>query len=110
MAVAHARRAGWLSAQQLGMVMLEAARERGAKLVRGRVAGIGIGGGRVCSVDVEHQGERRSLEATHLVLAAGPMLKATARLIHVELPIVAERHLKISFPDTLGAVPRGSPC
>ena len=35
-AVAHARRAGWLSAQQLGMVMLEAARERGVKLVRGR--------------------------------------------------------------------------
>src|SRR6266850_6696860 len=30
-AVAHARRAGWLSAQQLGMVMLEAARARGVK-------------------------------------------------------------------------------
>jgi glycine/D-amino acid oxidase-like deaminating enzyme len=108
-AVAHARRAGWLSAQQLGMAMLEAARERGARLVRGRLAGIDIGGGRVRSVDIEHQGERRSLEATHLVLAAGPMLKETARLIGVELPIVAERHLKISLPDTLGAVPRGSP-
>ena len=30
-AVAHARRAGWLSAQQLGMVMLEAIRERGVQ-------------------------------------------------------------------------------
>ena len=30
-AVAHARRAGWLSAQQLGMTMLEAARERGVQ-------------------------------------------------------------------------------
>ena len=39
-AVAHARRAGWLSAQQLGMVMLEAARERGVKLLRGTVVGI----------------------------------------------------------------------
>ena len=39
-AVAHARRAGWLSAQQLGMAMLEAARERGVKLLRGTVVGI----------------------------------------------------------------------
>src|SRR5215468_119180 len=30
-AVVHARRAGWMSAQQLGMVMLEAARSRGAR-------------------------------------------------------------------------------
>src|SRR3954452_20830847 len=39
-AVAHARRAGWLSAQQLGAVMLEAARERGVKLLRGAVVGL----------------------------------------------------------------------
>src|SRR5262245_38102128 len=38
-ALAHARRAGWLSAQQLGAAMLEAARSRGAKLVRGQVVG-----------------------------------------------------------------------
>ena len=38
-AVAHARRAGWLSAQQLGAVMLEAARERGVKSLRGAVVG-----------------------------------------------------------------------
>ena len=49
-AVAHARRAGWLSAQQLGMVMLEAARERGAKLLRGKVVGIDVAGGRVRSI------------------------------------------------------------
>ena len=41
-AVAHARRAGWLSAQQLGMVMLEAARARGVQIVKGRVVGIDI--------------------------------------------------------------------
>jgi len=108
-AVAHARRAGWLSAQQLGMVMLEAARECGARLLRGKVVGIDTGGGRVRSVHIEQQGERQSLEATHLVLAAGPMQLEVARLIGVELPIIAERHQKISFPDTLGAVPRGAP-
>jgi len=37
------------------------------------------------------------------------MLKPVARLIGVELPVVAERHLKISLPDPLGAVPRTAP-
>lgn len=108
-AVAHARRAGWLSAQQLGMLMLEAAREHGARLVKGKVVGVDTAGGRVRSVHVDQAGERLTLEATHLVLAAGPMLKETARLLGVELPILAERHLKISLPDTLGAVSRGAP-
>jgi glycine/D-amino acid oxidase-like deaminating enzyme len=107
-AVAHARRAGWLSAQQLGMVILEAARERGVKLLRGQVVGIDVGE-RVRAVYVEHEGERRSLEATHLVLAAGPMQQEMARLIGLELPIIAERHHKVSFADTLGAVPRSAP-
>ncbi|HRK17477.1 MAG TPA: FAD-dependent oxidoreductase, partial [Hyphomicrobiaceae bacterium] len=51
--VAHARRAGWLSAQQLGMTMLEGARAAGVKLVRGRVADVVREGGRVASVVIE---------------------------------------------------------
>src|SRR5205814_6213007 len=89
-AVAHARRAGWLSAQQLGMAMLEAARARVVRLLNGEIVGVDTAGGRVRAVEVEHQGERRSLEASHLVLAAGPMLKDMARLVGVELPITAE--------------------
>lgn len=108
-AVAHVRRAGWQSAQQLGMVMLEAARDRGAKLLRGKVVSVDTSGGRVRSVQVEQQGVRHSLEATHLVVAAGPMQKEIAWLMGVELPVTAERHLKISLPDTLGAVPRAAP-
>ncbi len=108
LAVAHARRAGWLSAQQLGTVMLEAARERGVKLLRGRVVGIDAGE-RVRSVHVEHGTERRALEANHVVLAAGPMQKEMAQLIGVDLPIFAERHHKVSFADTLSAVPRSAP-
>jgi glycine/D-amino acid oxidase-like deaminating enzyme len=108
-AALHVRRAGWLSAQQLGMVMLESARQRGAKLLRGKVVGVDLSGGRVRTVRVEQQGELQSLEASHLVVAAGPMQKDVARLIAVELPVTAERHQKISFPDTLGVVPRGAP-
>lgn len=85
-AVVYARRAGWLSAQQLGMVMLEAIRERGVKLLRGQVVGVDAAVGRVRTVHVDQRGERQPLEATHLVLAAGPMLQEMARLIGVELP------------------------
>jgi glycine/D-amino acid oxidase-like deaminating enzyme len=107
-ALAHARRAGWLSAQQLGAVMLEAARAHGLKLLRGAVTGIDAAA-RVRAVHVERDGARQSLEATHVVLAAGPMQKALARLIGLELPIYAERHHKVSFADTLSAVPRHAP-
>jgi glycine/D-amino acid oxidase-like deaminating enzyme len=107
-AVAHARRAGWLSAQQLGAVMLEAARARGVKLVRGKVVGIDAAE-RVRAVHVEHAGERSTLEATHVVLAAGPMQKELAQLIGIDLPIYAERHHKVSFADMQSAVPRSAP-
>jgi len=107
-AVAHARRAGWLSAQQLGMTMLEAARERGATLVRGTVVGVDVAA-RVRAVHVEHAGERRTIETSHLVLAAGPMQKTMAQLIGIDLPLYAERHHKVSFADTLSAVPRSAP-
>ncbi len=107
--VAHARRAGWLSAQQLGMVMLEAARERGVQLVRGRMAGADIEGGRVSAVHIEQAGQRQTLAATHLVLAAGPMLKSTAAELGIDLPIAGERHFKISISDTQGIIPRTAP-
>ena len=107
--VAHARRAGWLSAQQLGMTMLEAARERGVRLVRGRMTGADIEGGRVSAVHIEQVGVRQTLPATHLVLCAGPMLKETAGNLGIDLPIVGERHFKISISDTLGVMPRDAP-
>jgi glycine/D-amino acid oxidase-like deaminating enzyme len=103
-AVVHARRAGWLSAQQLGMVMLEAIRERGVKLRRGQVVGVDTTGGRVRSIHIEQQGARQSIEASHLVLAAGPMLGDAARLIGVDLPVRTERHFKVSFADPFGAM------
>jgi glycine/D-amino acid oxidase-like deaminating enzyme len=107
-AVAHARRAGWLSAQQLGMTMLEAARERGATLLRGTVVGVDTTD-RVRRAHVECEGERRTIETSHLVLAAGPMQQPMAALIGTDLPLYAERHHKVSFVDTLSAVPRSAP-
>src|SRR5262244_3316275 len=46
LAVLHARRCGWFSGQQLGMHLLERARERGVRLIEGRVEAIDTTGGR----------------------------------------------------------------
>jgi glycine/D-amino acid oxidase-like deaminating enzyme len=72
------------------------------------VVGVDAGGGRIRSVHIDHGGERRALRASHLVLAAGPMQRQVAALIGVDLPILAERHRKASFPDPLGVM-RASP-
>jgi glycine/D-amino acid oxidase-like deaminating enzyme len=104
-AVLHARRCGWFSGQQLGMYMLERAREKGARLHPGRVEAVDTRGGRVRSVTVN--GKR--LETATFVDAAGPFVAPVAALLGVELPVFCERHAKIAFPDHRGAMPRGAP-
>ncbi|MDB5513210.1 MAG: dependent oxidoreductase [Enterovirga sp.] len=105
----HARRAGWLSAQQLGALMLEEVRARGGRLLAGRVVDIPIRGGRIHGVEVEAAGGRRTLPATEVILAGGALQRDLARLIGLDLPIVAERHFKVSFADRLGGLPREAP-
>ena len=43
------------------------------------------------------------------VNAAGPMLSYVGGLLGLELPVFSELHLKVSFEDHLGAVPRDAP-
>jgi glycine/D-amino acid oxidase-like deaminating enzyme len=108
-AVLHARRCGWFSGQQLGMYLLERAREHGARLVEGRVEGIDAAGGRVRGVRVGAPGGARTIGTERAVIAAGPFLERAGRLLGVELPVFCELHAKIAFNDPLGAVPRDAP-
>ena len=108
-AVLHARRCGWLSAQQLGMWMLERARECGVKLVRGQVTGVDTRGGRVRAVSMAGPGEDVRIETDRLVLSPGPFLADLARELGIDLPVACERHLKMSFRDTERAVPGDAP-
>ena len=108
-AVLHARRCGWFSGQQLGMYMLERAREKGVQLVEGRVEAIDATGGHVRAVQVAARDGARTIATPRIVLAAGPFLPRVARLLGVDLPLFAERHGKIAFNDTIGAVPRHAP-
>jgi len=107
--LAHARRAGWVDAQQLGMTMLESARERGATLMRAQLVDIRTTNDQVSGVIVEQGGQRQLLPADQLVISAGPMLKDVAAILGIDIPVVSERHLKISLPDSRGVIPRDAP-
>ncbi|HET7826505.1 MAG TPA: FAD-dependent oxidoreductase, partial [Anaeromyxobacter sp.] len=108
-AVLHARRCGWLSAQQLGMVLLERAREAGARLLRGKVASIRTDGGGVSGVDVEAAGGRVHVATRSVVDAAGPLARELGRLAGIDLPLVNELHAIVTFDDYLRVVPRDAP-
>ena len=108
-AVLHARRCGWFSGQQLGMYLLERARDKGVRLVEGRVTRVDTTGGRVNAVSVSARGGERTIATPRFVDAAGPFLRPVARLLDVDLPVFCELHGKVAFDDTLGAVPRDAP-
>ncbi|MBK9940731.1 MAG: FAD-binding oxidoreductase [Kouleothrix sp.] len=108
-AVLHPRRCGWFSAQQLGMYMLEQARARGVRLLRGRVTGVDTAGGRVRAVQVQSAHGPQTIASPCFINAAGPMLGAVGQLLGLELPVFCERHIKIAFNDYLGVVPRAAP-
>jgi glycine/D-amino acid oxidase-like deaminating enzyme len=108
-AVIHARRAGWFSAQQLGMYMLEQARRHGAELIHGRVEDVTLESGRVSQVDVASPGSSLSVSTNHFVNAAGPFIGKIARMIGLDLPVFAELHAKVSINDHKGVFPREAP-
>jgi len=107
-AVVHARRCGWFSVQQLGMYLLERAKERGVRLLKARVAGVEVKGNKVEGVRIS-SGSLDTIATPTFVNAAGPMLKEVCRMVGVELPVFSELHLKMSFSDHLSAVPRNAP-
>jgi glycine/D-amino acid oxidase-like deaminating enzyme len=108
-AVLHARRCGWFSGQQLGMYLLERAREKGVRLVEGRVERVDTRGGRVAAVALGARGGGRTIATPCFVNAAGPFVKAVGRLLGVDLPVFCERHAKAAFHDVHGALPRHAP-
>lgn len=104
-ALLHPRRCGWLSAQQLGMYLLQEARQHGVRFVSGRITEVLERDGRLRGVCIN--GEQWQCE--QFVIAAGPLVGQVAALMGVELPVFNELHGKISFDDYLGVVPRDAP-
>src|SRR2546429_6032775 len=91
-ALLHARRCGWFSGQQLGMYLLERAREKGVRLVEGRVERVEVAGGRVRGVTAATRGGARTFSTPRFVNAAGPFVQRGKRGIRARVPGVCERH------------------
>ncbi len=108
-AVLHARRCGALSAQQLGMYLLEEARANGVDLITGEVTAIARSGGRVAGIELATDRGQCRIATDTVVLAPGPHLGACLAMAEATLPVVVEKHIKISLADTLGVVPRTAP-
>lgn len=108
-AALHTRRCGWFSGQQLGMELLERARTAGARVIEGRVEDVMVTQGRVSAVRIARPGESTTVSTRLFVDAAGPFLKPVAAMLGVDLPVFSELHLKVSFDDQLGVIPRDAP-
>ncbi len=103
----HVRRAGWLSAQQLGMYLLSQARPRGLLVKQARVSALETKGGALFGV---HLDTGEFIQTSSFVLASGPYLKQTAQdLCSVTLPIETELHLKIAMRDSSRVLDRHAP-
>ncbi len=108
-ALLHARRCGWLSAQQLGMYLLEQTRAAGTRLLNAKVTRVTIRSNRIEAIEVQSGTGRSQIKTGAFVIAAGPMLAEVARLLDVNLPVYNEPHGKISFEDTRGIIDRSAP-
>lgn len=108
-ALLHARRCGWLSAQQLGMYLLEQARSAGVRLISGWVTGVTVNNNRLQKVHIQSSIGRTSISTSHFVIAAGPFLQEVAGLLDIKLPVYNEPHGKIAFEDSEGIINRDAP-
>ena len=105
-AALHIRRAGWLNAVALGSWLLKRATGAGVAVVRDRMTSVRTEGGAVRGVRLA---SGAVIDTRALVIAAGPLLGETARLLGLELPVLHELHAKMAFRDPLHTVPRNAP-
>ncbi len=105
--VLHIRRAGDISGQQMGSLMLRTLRERGGLLVPGRV--IEVARDTRFALTVEGQDGRATVAADILVNAAGPYIGQVAALIGESLPVTTVFQQKIAFEDVRAVIDRRMP-
>lgn len=105
----HIRRAGWFSAQQLAVILLNRAREAGVEVCNARLVAVHQSAGRVCGVRIDAAAGPQEFATPIFVDAAGPFVQEVARLVGIELPVYHELHAKVAFADSSGVVDRNAP-
>jgi sarcosine oxidase, subunit beta len=105
-AALHVRRAGWFSAQQMGMYLFESARGHDVQFRSGKIAAVNVFKNQVESVELA-SGEK--IHTSVFVNAAGPYFRNVGTLCGLDLPVFTELHLKVAFKDYLEAIGRDAP-
>jgi glycine/D-amino acid oxidase-like deaminating enzyme len=105
--VIHIRRAGSISAQQMGQYMLETMREEGVRVHRAEVRGIEAT--TPFALELASPRGREVLKAGRIVNAAGPFAVDIAAMLGEQLPLRCVYQQKISFEDRDHAIPRELP-
>ena len=105
----HARRAGSLSAQQLGMYHLNQAKARGLRLLKAEVVDLKIDDEGICGVLVNQSGESIELATRVFINAAGPFIGRIAAMFGETLAIKNIFQQKIAFRDYEAILPRQMP-
>lgn len=106
--VLHIRRAGDISGQQLGSLMVEYVRAAGGTLAPARVVEIVRKNDDFVLTMRGRDGEE-TLRAGILVNAAGPHIAGIADMLGETLPVENVFQQKIAFADNLGAIDRRMP-
>jgi 4-methylaminobutanoate oxidase (formaldehyde-forming) len=97
---------GWLDPSNLAYALAAGARRRGTRVLgHHRVIGIGVRDGRVTGVDVEHAGERFTIEAEVVVNAGGIFAPEIGRLAGVNVPIIPMAHQYLLTGPIEGVTP-----
>ncbi|MEM7536086.1 MAG: FAD-binding oxidoreductase [Chloroflexota bacterium] len=107
--VIHARQGGAISAQQLGVYMLDEAKTLGVQEVRGEVVAILHDAQGVSAVDVVVDGMRERIETRAFVNAAGPFASHIAAMLDIDLPMSSVLQQKIAIRDVHSVIPRNAP-
>jgi len=101
----HIRRAGAISAQQVGQYMLQSFKQASGKLINADVSGIDVNNG----FEIHAEQSNIAIKAERIVNAAGPFIKEIAAMLSVELPVHNTLQQKIAFEDSAKAIPRQMP-
>ncbi len=103
--IIHVRRAGAISAQQMGQYMLQQFKHAGGLIIKAEVKGIDRQDGfnlYTNQLDV-------TIKAQRIVNAAGPFIQQIAQMLAVELPVQNTLQQKIAFEDSARVIPRNMP-
>jgi glycine cleavage system aminomethyltransferase T/glycine/D-amino acid oxidase-like deaminating enzyme len=97
---------GWLDPSNLTFALAAGARATGVSTrTHHRVTAIGVRGGRVTGVEVEHHGELSTIAAEVVVIAAGMYAADVGRLAGITIPLVPIAHQYLLTGPIEGVVP-----